>query len=726
MENDLVSPKTTEAECPTVLLNSPKNTVIEISSFSNIEQDNPEIQENNFFIENPIKFESKESFNLKPSDGQKHTQNRASISASTLYRKKLASRKKVRKKTSRNISSYFWKKNNISNDTCRLNLRNIIANSNDTKSDFVGTTSATSAYKPRPISSDTSLNIILGGENINNKDQGTFFIQALGEISHQKMNRTIDYAFEEKYKVIPPSHCKRSKCSKLRLKSYKSSKINTTLKKVEKKASSEPKSKPRLTCPNSKREITLRVENLIREEMRNDSNRQRAKKKVKKKLSTDHSFTLKKSFIISGDSPKTSKAKKYSDKDRSQHFLQALPRRTTKLRKEKSFMIPDKESYDEREIKYLTKKISQMEARIEEDYAPKSGEEKKIMKFANCPLDLNQWVKNAATQKKSLKPKLSEYPIEMLYNPKFDELERYFDIEEKNEKVRTLKIIPVTVTIDERYSCNPSKKKATKIDMNLLGDNQVHEHIYLNGLPSKSEKVVIPDPQPFDREKYNQGQISKRFTRLKREQNIKRLKSSRNIRKALPIKGSLSSRRYGFIKNLSPLDKSLINRKKNLDTIMNEADIMSATLPCYTREIPYELALNHLRNNRSFIVPKSMKTERYKSISKDMQMIERNHQNGGVTPTPMADEEFLEKTEFHVIQPNIDHIYFEPCVTKKPRFSFSKEITKRDSKKKLENRTLDSLLNIIHFKSDQKDKKFKKGYNHYKQSLLRIKEEIGA
>ena len=46
------------------------------------------------------------------------------------------------------------------------------------------------------------------------------------------------------------------------------------------------------------------------------------------------------------------------------------------------------------------------------------------MQMDNCPLDLNQWVKNSLNRYKSLKPKDSEYPLEMLYNSTFDELER--------------------------------------------------------------------------------------------------------------------------------------------------------------------------------------------------------------------------------------------------------------------------------------------------------------
>lgn len=134
---------------------------------------------------------------------------------------------------------------------------------------------------------------------------------------------------------------------------------------------------------------------------------------------------------------------------------------TRKIR-ESSFNIK-KESYDQTEISYLTKKISQMEQRREEEFTNKSGQgkfiqsclDKNILKLTNCPLDLNQWVKNAVTKTKTLKPKISEFPIEMIYNPKFDQLDRYYDFDTKKEKVRTLKIIPVTVMIDERYSRNP-------------------------------------------------------------------------------------------------------------------------------------------------------------------------------------------------------------------------------------------------------------------------------
>jgi hypothetical protein len=54
-----------------------------------------------------------------------------------------------------------------------------------------------------------------------------------------------------------------------------------------------------------------------------------------------------------------------------------------------------------------------------------------------------------------LKPKDSEYPIEMLYNPTFNNLKRVYETSDQNYRTRMLKIIPVTVTIDERYNRNP-------------------------------------------------------------------------------------------------------------------------------------------------------------------------------------------------------------------------------------------------------------------------------
>jgi hypothetical protein len=64
-------------------------------------------------------------------------------------------------------------------------------------------------------------------------------------------------------------------------------------------------------------------------------------------------------------------------------------------------------------------------------------------------------VRNAFNRFKSLKPKDSEYPLEMLYNSTFDELERWDFIligrHDESEGLR-MKLIPVTVSIDENYS----------------------------------------------------------------------------------------------------------------------------------------------------------------------------------------------------------------------------------------------------------------------------------
>ena len=88
----------------------------------------------------------------------------------------------------------------------------------------------------------------------------------------------------------------------------------------------------------------------------------------------------------------------------------------------------------------------------------------------------------------------------------------------------------------------------------------------------------------------------------------------------------------------------------------------------------------------------------------------------------MTDQEFLDKFEYKIIQPNINHIYYTPSKRKKPRFTFKQENKKlkKSTSKKIENRTLVSLLNIINFKSEQEDSKvfdlfdFYFTFRHYK------------
>ena len=73
----------------------------------------------------------------------------------------------------------------------------------------------------------------------------------------------------------------------------------------------------------------------------------------------------------------------------------------------------------------------------------------------------------------------------------------------------------------------------------------------------------------------------------------------------------------------------------------------------------------------------------------------------------MTEEEFLEKFEYKVIQPNINHIYYVPSQRIKPRFTFGDRARKTKHKcKKVQNRTLVSLMNIINFKSEQEDSRF--------------------
>ncbi|CAI2378417.1 unnamed protein product [Moneuplotes crassus] len=586
-------------------INSQQNAFIEVASFSNVDGIDPVTQDNDFFMANPRECESRGDQKFKNTSEVHHSgTNKSSINNSIIEQKKSSFRRKMRKKkTAKNVTSYFGGKKIQHNDPRKINMENIRINSFDLKSDLVGATSATSAVKTRPMSADTSLNLVMSHENMRQKVK--YGKKVSDAFSKQRINQTIDHTFKKRYRVFSASPRKRALNMKFRPTSFKPPTKASELKRLENRVKSAPGPKLKVRVTTVQKDIISRADQVIKNEMRNDLQTQREpQKNVKKNLVRNDTFHLRGSFSISGWTPKKSKSRKFSDQgklsdnQKPQKSVHPETKMMTGLRKKRSFMVKSKEEYDQTEISYLTKKISQMEARIEEDYKPKSGEGTKILKFTDCPLDLTQWVKNSSTRPKPFQPKISEFPLEMLYNPKFDELERYFDIEEKNEKVRTLKIIPVIVMIDERYSRNSDQKKAAKIDMKLLEDNTVHEYIYPTGIPSKKGCVVIPDPLPFDQIKYEQGRMSKKFNRIRREQNIKRLRSTQNIPNVQPLKSSLVSRRYAFAKKLIPLDSRGVSRKKNLDLFINEASIMSATLPSYSKEIPYETTLKHLKENR--------------------------------------------------------------------------------------------------------------------------------
>ena len=45
--------------------------------------------------------------------------------------------------------------------------------------------------------------------------------------------------------------------------------------------------------------------------------------------------------------------------------------------------------------------------------------------------------------------------------------------------------------------------------MKLLDDRKGYEHILPNGIESRTKKMLIPDPEPFDKGKYIENQRAK-------------------------------------------------------------------------------------------------------------------------------------------------------------------------------------------------------------------------
>lgn len=72
----------------------------------------------------------------------------------------------------------------------------------------------------------------------------------------------------------------------------------------------------------------------------------------------------------------------------------------------------------------------------------------------------------------------------------------------------------------------------------------------------------------------------------------------------------------------------------------------------------------------------------------------------------LSKEHFLEEFEYKVIQPNINHIYFQPNPKKRPVFSVGKiKRATRNKKKRVQNRTIENLMDIISFRLQQDESK---------------------
>jgi hypothetical protein len=72
--------------------------------------------------------------------------------------------------------------------------------------------------------------------------------------------------------------------------------------------------------------------------------------------------------------------------------------------------------------------------------------------------------------------------------------------------------------------------------MKLITEREVFVHLFDNGLPSKIRRVVVPDPEPFNRLRWEENQKAKHYSQMLLRETLKRSNSFGKSNKICPPK----------------------------------------------------------------------------------------------------------------------------------------------------------------------------------------------